>query len=114
MTEARALAFRLHEAFNTRDFDAVDAIFAPDFYSHPLQLSGIEHIKETWKAIARKFPDMHTVVEDVVAEGNRVGLRATVSGLSAEDFTLMEMFHVADGRIAELWGVSNQSVRDLL
>jgi predicted SnoaL-like aldol condensation-catalyzing enzyme len=114
VTEARALAYRLHEAFNNRDFDAVDAIFAPDFFSHPLQMSGVEHIKATWRAIAERFPDMHTFVEDVVAEGDRVGLRATVSGLSGEDFTLMEMFRVADGRIAELWGLSGQSVRDRL
>jgi predicted SnoaL-like aldol condensation-catalyzing enzyme len=104
----------MHEAFNTRDFDAVDAIFAPDFFSHPLQLAGVEHIKEAWKAIAEKFPEMRTVVEEVVAEGNRVALRSTVSGLATEDFTLMEMFRVADGRIAELWGVSSQSVRNRL
>src|SRR3712207_5818369 len=104
MTDARALAHRMHEAFNTRDFEAVDEIFAPDFFRHPMGTSGSEHVRETWSAISRKFPGMHSVVEDVVAEGDLVSLRATISGLFAEEVTLMEMFRVADGRIAELWG----------
>ncbi len=117
MTDARALAYRMHEAFNTRNVEAVDEIFTPDFFSHPMGTSGTEHVKETWSAIIRKFPDMHSVVEDVVAEGDLVSLRATISGLSDEEITLMEMFRVADGRIAELWGASQSvgnTVRELL
>jgi predicted SnoaL-like aldol condensation-catalyzing enzyme len=117
MTNARALAYRMHEAFNTRNFEAVDDIFAPEFFSHPMGTSGAGHVKETWGAMSEKFPDMHSVVEDVGAEGDLVCLRATVSGFSAEDVTLMEMFRVADGRIAELWGASQSvgnTVRDLL
>jgi predicted SnoaL-like aldol condensation-catalyzing enzyme len=117
MTNARALAYRMHEAFNTRNFEAVDDIFTPDFFSHPMGTSGAEHVKETWSAISQKFPDMHSVVDDVVADGDLVSLRATISGLSAEDVTLMEMFRVEDGRIAELWGASQSvgdTVRDLL
>ncbi len=117
MTNGRALAYRMHEAFNTRNFDAVDDIFTPDFFSHPMGTSGAEHVKETWSAISRKFPDMHSVVDEVVAEGDLVSLRATISGLSAEEITLMEMFRVVDGRIAELWGASQSvgtTVRELL
>jgi predicted SnoaL-like aldol condensation-catalyzing enzyme len=117
MTNARALAYRMHEAFNTRNFEAVDDIFTPDFFSHPMGTSGAEHVKETWSAISQKFPDMHSVIDDVVADGDLVSLRATISGFSAEDVTLMEMFRVEDGRIAELWGASQSvgnTVRDLL
>ena len=111
MTAGRALAHRMHEAFNARDFDAVDEIFTPDFFSHPLGTTGSEHVKETWSAASRKFPGMHSVVDEVIAEGDLVSLRATISGLFAEEVTLMEMIRVADGRIAELWGAS-QSVGD--
>jgi predicted SnoaL-like aldol condensation-catalyzing enzyme len=117
MTNGRTLAYRMHEAFNTRNVEAVDDIFTPDFFSHPMGTSGAEHVKETWSAIGRKFPDMHTVVEEVVAEGDLVSLRATISGLFAEEVTLMEMFRVADGRIAELWGASQSvgnTVREVL
>ncbi|WAL66187.1 ester cyclase [Amycolatopsis cynarae] len=110
MTDTRSLAYRMHEAFNSRNFDAADDIFTPDFFSHPLQRSGVEHVKEVWNIAAQKFPEMRTVVEDVVTDGERVALRATVSGFPGEEFTMLEMFRVADGRIAELWGVSNQSV----
>ena len=117
MTNERALAYRMHDAFNARNFEAVDDIFTPDFFSHPLGTSGSEHVKETWSAISRKFPDMHSVVDQVVTEGDLVSLRATISGLSAEEITLMEMFRVADGRIAEMWGASGSvgnTVRELL
>jgi predicted SnoaL-like aldol condensation-catalyzing enzyme len=117
MTDPRTLAHRMHDAFNTRNFEAVDDIFAPDFFSHPMGTSGAEHVKETWSGISRKFPDMHSVVDAVVAEGDLVSLRATISGLFAEKITLMEMFRVADGRIAELWGASQSvgnTVRELL
>ena len=64
-----------------------------------------------------KFSDMHSVVDEVVAEGDLVSLRATISGLHSEEITLMEMFRVADGRIAEIWGASQSvgdTVRELL
>lgn len=117
MADGRALAYGMHEAFNTRNFEAVDEIFTPDFFSHPMGTSGSEHVKETWSAISRKFPDMHSVVHEVVVEGDLVSLRATISGLHAEEITLMEMFRVADGRIAEIWGASQSignTVRELL
>jgi hypothetical protein len=104
MNEGRALAERMHEAFNTNDLTAMSEVFAADFHSHPLGTTGIEHIRASWQAFRERHPDARTRVEDIVVEGDRVAMRSTVHG--GPDGTIMEIFRVEDGRIAELWGVS--------
>lgn len=106
----RRLAHRMHDAFNRRDLAAVDEIFAPDFHSHPLQ-AGVEALKAAWASIHAACPTIRSVVEEVLVEGDRVAMRSTVHGLSAgapdePAGTLLEIFRVTDGRIAELWGAT--------
>lgn len=104
MDTGRALAHRMHEAFNTNDFAAMSEIFAADFHSHPMGTTGIDHIRAAWQAMRTRYPKLRTHIEDVLVEGDRVAMRSTVhDGLAG---TVMEIFRVADGRIAELWGVS--------
>ena len=108
--EPRELARRMHDAFNRRDVDAADEIFAPDFFSHPLQ-AGRDEVKAAWSAMIAAHPAIRTVIEDVLGDGDRVALRSTIYGLSgdeepdAQPETLLEIFRVSEGRIAELWGV---------
>ncbi|MRH93551.1 hypothetical protein GFY24_40200 [Nocardia sp. SYP-A9097] len=106
---ATDLGHRMHQAFNERDIDAIDTIFAPDFYSHPLD-AGRDALKAAWKAIGNMYPEARTVVDHVFANGDTVALRATVHGLApGQPSTLLEMFRVADGRIAEIWGAQTGS-----
>lgn len=104
MTTGQALAHRMHEAFNNNDFDVVDEIFAPDFFSHPLGITGPAAVKAAWQAVRARHPELRTVVEDVVVDGDRVAMRSTLTG---ESGTIMEIFRVAGGRITELWGVTS-------
>jgi predicted ester cyclase len=110
MDTGRALAHRMHEAFNTNDFAAMTDVFAADFHSHPMGTTGIEHIRTAWQAMRTRYPDLRTRIEDVVVEGDRVAMRSTVHG--GLDGVIMEIFRVADGRIAELWGVSTLPLLD--
>jgi AcrR family transcriptional regulator len=107
--EVRALAYRLHEAFNTRDFARADEVLAADFHSHPLGTVGPGAVKASWAAMVAQHPDTRTVVEDVLVDGDRAAIRSTVHGLRAggPPPEIMEIFRAADGRIAELWGVTN-------
>ncbi|MBN6038288.1 ester cyclase [Amycolatopsis sp. 195334CR] len=109
---------------NTRDLDMVaktiDEVVAPDVVFHapvPSGLSGREAIKNVWDVLLRAFPDIHVEVEDLIAEGDKVVSRNTVTGTHLGEYrgtpatgrkvTYSEMFVVRfDGdRVAELWGV---------
>ncbi|GLW74294.1 hypothetical protein Kpho02_65920 [Kitasatospora phosalacinea] len=107
-SDARRLALRMHEAFNARDVAAADGIFAPDFHSHPLR-GGVDAVKAAWTAMFAADPEVRTVVEDVLVDGDRVALRSTVhrgGGTAGAGTTVLEVFRVAGGRIAELWGAT--------
>jgi steroid delta-isomerase-like uncharacterized protein len=65
----------------------------------------------------RAFPDLHVTVEDVVAEGDKVVSRNSVTGTHQGDYMGLPatgrpvayneifIFRFVDGRIAETWGV---------
>ncbi|NUW36321.1 nuclear transport factor 2 family protein [Nonomuraea sp. SMC257] len=109
----RAVARRMYEAFNTRDVRAADEIFAADFVSHPLGTVGPESVKRAWSGMHAMFPGIMVEVEDMLVDGNRAAVRTTLRGLPDGDgqppAAMLEIFHVRDGRIAELWGMSTLS-----
>jgi predicted SnoaL-like aldol condensation-catalyzing enzyme len=108
--EAESLARRMYAAASAGDVAAVDEIFAEDFFSHPMQKRGREPVRAAWQAILGRFPDFRAEAQDILVDGDRVAVRGRVLA-GGQDATLMEIFRVADGRIAELWGVSSLSLR---
>ncbi|MER6575684.1 nuclear transport factor 2 family protein [Nonomuraea sp. NPDC001023] len=106
--DARAAAHRMYAAFNARDHAATAEIFAADFRSHPLGTTGPDSVSQAWRRFHEAFPDVQVVVEDLVVEGDTVAVRTSVQGIPGrEPPTMLEMFRVRDGRIAELWGLSS-------
>ncbi|OLT26517.1 hypothetical protein BJF79_43455 [Actinomadura sp. CNU-125] len=107
--EASALVLRMHECFNTREFDRADDLFAPDFANHPLGATGCDAGKDAWRQVVARFPDMRVVADDILVDGDRVAVRSSITGTTAPDGerpVLIEIFRVADGRFAETWGVT--------
>ncbi|MBW8487694.1 ester cyclase [Actinomadura parmotrematis] len=111
--DARAAARRMYAAFNARDYDAVAAVFTPGFRSHPLGTTGPAAVAAAWRRFHDAHPDAQVVVESLVVEDGTVAARTTVRGVrdSAEPPTMLEMFRVENGRIAELWGLSSLARR---
>jgi predicted SnoaL-like aldol condensation-catalyzing enzyme len=110
--EMKELANRMYAAANAGDLDEVDGIFAADFRSHPMGTTGAGAVKKAWAAIREKYPDLTVSVEDMLADGDRLAVRTIVHGTHADESpTIMEIIRMADGRIAELWGVTNLSWR---
>jgi predicted ester cyclase len=82
----------------------------------PLETTGAEAVREVFARLHRMFPDLH-IIEDLVAEGDKIASRNTVTGTqrgeymgippTGESVTYNEIFifRFADGRIAETWGV---------
>ncbi|GAA4607031.1 ketosteroid isomerase-like protein [Actinoplanes octamycinicus] len=108
--EAEALVGRMYAAAGAGDLDAVDEIFTEDFHSHPMGTRGREHIRSAWQLIRQKFPDLRIVPEDILVDGDRVAARGSFRA-GEQTGTLLEIFRVADGKIAELWGVSTLKLR---
>jgi predicted ester cyclase len=109
--DVRAIAHRMYRAFNSRDLAAAETIFCADFVSHALGTVGVDSVVKAWSGLHTAFPDIQVIVEDMIVETGKAAVRTTLHGIpaSAEEQpspSMMEIFRVQDGRIAELWGIS--------
>ena len=123
-TEAnKAVVRQWFQAFNDRDFAAEEAARSAAFAAHvpgvPTPLDG-----EGWTSFIASFsdgfPDFRLVLEDMVAEGDRVAARWTFRGTHEGEFlsiaptgkavsmSAIEVNRVADGKVAEHWVVLDQ------
>jgi steroid delta-isomerase-like uncharacterized protein len=115
----KALVRRVYdEVLNGRRLDLADALVAPDFVNHlgpNPDLRGPESLKAVARPLFEGFPDLHFRVEDVLAEGDRVALRWTMTGTNSGPFRgfpptgrpvrvpAVVLYRVQDGRLAEFW-----------
>ncbi|MEV6138327.1 ester cyclase [Nocardia sp. NPDC051990] len=123
-TSNKAAFSRIHDAVNSGDAEVIartiDEVIEPDFLFHapvPMGATGAQALKNVWAVLLRAFPDVHVTVEDVIAEGDKVVFRNTVTGTHQGEYrglpptgksvTYNEIFIVrfANSRIAEIWGV---------
>jgi steroid delta-isomerase-like uncharacterized protein len=125
MSTADKAAFRrFHDAVNTGDVEVIaktiDEVAEPDMEFHapvPTGVTGTQALKHVWVVLLRAFPDLHVAVEDVIAAGDKIVARNTVTGTHRGEYrglpptgrpiTYNEIFifRFAGGRIAEIWGV---------
>jgi predicted ester cyclase len=124
VTANKAAFQRFHDAANTGDIGviskAIDEFVAPDAVIRtplPIDATGADALKQIWAMLLRIYPDIHLTVEDLIAEGDKVVGRTTVTGTHQGEFmgvastgnsvTYNEMFifRFADGRVVETWGV---------
>ncbi len=64
---------RVVEVFNSRNFDALDDLLAPNFIDHnpgPGQEPGIQGIKEAWAQFFAADPYLILTLEDIIVEGD--------------------------------------------
>lgn len=117
---------RFHDATNTGDLEAIskviDEVVEPNVLFHtpvPIAATGAQALKQIWAVLLRAFPDIHVAVEDVIAEGDKVVCRNTVTGTHRGEYRGLpptgksvrydEIFVIrfVDGRVAEMWGVAD-------
>jgi predicted ester cyclase len=123
-TSNKATFSRFQDAVSTGDAEVIsktiDELVEPDVLIHmplPIQATGPQALKQVWAMLLRGLPDLHVAVEDVIAEGDKVVSRNTVTGTHQGEYmglpptgksvTYNEIFigRLANGRIAEIWGV---------
>jgi steroid delta-isomerase-like uncharacterized protein len=119
--ENKALVHReMEELFNhTGNLDAVEEIVSPDYVSYEPtsgEVRGIEGARQFAANYRQAFPDLENIVEDMVAEGDKVVVRFRARGThdgeteafgpptgKRMDITGITIKRVADGKIAEAW-----------
>ena len=123
-TSNEATFMRLLDAVNSGDAEfistTIDEIFEPDVVIRtplPLDVTGVQAIKRVWEVLLRAFPDIHVTTEDMIAEGDKVVCRNSVTGTHQGEYmglpptgksvTYNEIFigRFVNGRVAETWGV---------
>jgi len=122
-TEAnKAIVRRYQEALNADDLDALDEIVAQDLHTPdmlPGFPTGLEGAKRIHQATRAAWPDFRITIEDLVAEGDLVAARITLSGTAAHPafglpgsgntFEVAGMYFVriAHGKIVEHRGLED-------
>jgi steroid delta-isomerase-like uncharacterized protein len=74
----------LEEVFNQGNFALVDDLVAPDFLNHEvppgMNNRGPESTRQVATMLRTAFPDLHFTIVELVAEGDTVAGRVTMSG----------------------------------
>jgi predicted ester cyclase len=125
-TSNKATFRRFHDAMNTGDVEliskTIDELVEPDVLIRtplPVEATGAQALKQVWAMLLRGLPDVHVTVEDLIAEGDKVVSRNSVTGTHQGEYmglpptgksvTYNEIFilRFVNGRVAETWGVAD-------
>jgi steroid delta-isomerase-like uncharacterized protein len=119
-TTNKALVAEFIDAlFTNGDLDAVDRYLAPDFVNHdpfPCFAPDREGMRQTGQVFRQAFPDWHSQLEALIAEGDLVTERFTARGThrgeimgvspTGHEVVLagINIFRVQDSKLVERWG----------
>lgn len=108
----------VEEMFNRHDLAAADSYVATDCIDHsgfPGQPAGLAGMKSRWGMMFAAFPDFSITIDDLVAEDDKVSMRATGRGTHQGEFfgvpatgkpvvfTEINLSRIVDGRMVEHW-----------
>ena len=109
------------EVWNKGRADVIDEIFAAEGIAHGLSndashpIIGPREFKPFHGSFRGAFPDIQVVIEDMIAEGDKVAARCSVRGKHSGDhlgiaasnapveFTGVAIVRIRDGKIVEAW-----------
>jgi steroid delta-isomerase-like uncharacterized protein len=121
--ENKAIMRRYFSVFEQGNIDLLDELLAPDYVNHtpatPDLPTGPEGVKGVVSMFRSAMPDLRVIVEDMVAEGDKVAVRYTLEGThEGELFGVpptgqrlsiksISVERVSDGKIREHWRVTD-------
>ena len=110
---------RYQEIYNRNDLDALSEVLAEDLRTPKIMPGvkpGLEGAKQVHATSLIGMPDWHTRIDDLIAEGDKVVARITMTGTHTGDFwgipatgkrvefTGIYIVRIAEGKIVEHWG----------
>ena len=87
--ENKDIVRRYQEAYNTANYDALDEVVAGDVLTPNMIATmprGLEGAKLVHQKTLIGMPDYHTTIEDLIAEGDKVVARVTMTGTHPGNF----------------------------
>jgi len=118
--DLKALTRRFIEEWNKGKAAAmavIDEMYATNFVSHgDKDVRGIKNVKKSTSEEFTAFPDLHFTIDDMVAEGNKVAMRITMTGTHKGEYMgapptnkkitirAIAIERFAGGKIVEEWG----------
>lgn len=116
-----SLARRAVQFVNTGNLELADHVLSPDLVNHqpdaPMATDRSSFESMILGLVRAAFPDVHLTIDQLVARGDRVGVRFTAEGTHLGAFagipatgkqvqwTANVIYRIADGRIVEAWTV---------
>ncbi|SEW11234.1 nuclear transport factor 2 family protein [Natrinema salifodinae] len=108
--DAAALVRRYYDALDEHDYDALEAVLAPEFVQHrPDRTFEDRESFVRFMREERPNPDTRHELEDVIAGDDRAAARGRVVEAGERDdgdgtvlFEFADFFDLADGRLARL------------
>jgi steroid delta-isomerase-like uncharacterized protein len=116
----KSIVTRLYSEIARGNLDVIDELLATDFVEHEV-VPGVpptrEGVRQMFTGMRTGFPDFEIVVEDMIAEGDKVVVRGTMRGTQkgvfmgipasgkAVNVPLADFFRLREGRVVEHWGV---------
>lgn len=117
--ENKNIVRRYQEIYNSNDLEALGEVVSEDLLTPKIMAgipSGFEGAKAAHQIMLAGFPDYQTVIDDLIAEGDKVVARITMSGTNTGSFmgmpptekhvsfTGIYIARIANGKIVEHWG----------
>jgi steroid delta-isomerase-like uncharacterized protein len=121
--ESKAIVRRFWGVWEEGNIDLVDELLAPDYVNHtpasPDQPTGPEGVKGVVTMFRSAMPDLRVVIEDMIAEEDKVAVRYTLEGThEGELFGIpptgkrlsvksISVERVSGGKIREHWRITD-------
>ena len=118
----KAVVQQLYDAMGQGDYGALEELIADDMIEHE-EVPGVEPNKQGviqfFKILRAAFPDLSMDPDDMVAEGERVFVRATMKGTHHGDFMgipatgkqievpVADFLRLKNGKLVEHWGITD-------
>ncbi len=106
------------DSYNNRNLDLIDDFVAADYIDHTNNV-GRDGLKQLINMGLNAFPDWNEVMEDIIAEGDKVWVRIAYTGTHTGQFMglpatgkkiisrAVDIYRIVDGKLAEYWNVTD-------
>ncbi len=117
--ENKNIVRRYQEIYNSNELDRLTEVVSADLLTPNIMPGipqGLEGAKAAHRIMLAGFPDYQTIVEDMIAEGDKVAARIRMAGTHTGEFmgipptgrqisfTGIYIARIANGKMVEHWG----------